>query len=260
MSVNVVRKRPDHGDPDRPHARNAVDGPTARSALRGVRRVRPRRFRGRCGAVGGPWNLSAPEPISRRSARRTPTPPTGREGWCRRRVHSGPSDGPHPPGAVQPVIAAVSVCRRRRAGTGAVVRPPGGRGGRGVRRLLPTLGCAAHRRRHRAVAPSHRAQPGNGHDPHRSRGSRAGGIGHRAGQPGGAHRRGRGAAEELAAELARSPQGVCARTVSRRCTSGAVRKPRRSTFEFGSLARVAEESLAGAQRFAGGAGRHGAPA
>jgi enoyl-CoA hydratase len=28
-------------------------------------------------------------------------------------------------------------------------------------------------------------------------------------------------------------------------------------FEFASLSRVAEESLAGAQRFANGAGRHG---
>ena len=31
-------------------------------------------------------------------------------------------------------------------------------------------------------------------------------------------------------------------------------------FEFGSLSKVAAESVAGARRFAGGAGRHGAPA
>ena len=34
----------------------------------------------------------------------------------------------------------------------AVVRPAGGRRRRGVRRVLPALGCAAHRRRHRAPA------------------------------------------------------------------------------------------------------------
>jgi enoyl-CoA hydratase len=31
-------------------------------------------------------------------------------------------------------------------------------------------------------------------------------------------------------------------------------------FEFGSLSRVAAETLAGAKRFADGAGRHGEPA
>lgn len=70
----------------------------------------------------------------------------------------------------------------------------------------------------------------------------------------------RGAAEELAAELARSPQG-CMRS-DRLSALYQWGRPEAQAidFEFGSLARVAEESLAGAQRFAGGAGRHGAPA
>jgi enoyl-CoA hydratase len=69
----------------------------------------------------------------------------------------------------------------------------------------------------------------------------------------------RAAAEDLAAELARSPQG-CMRSDR----LSALYQWGRSEFdamdfEFGSLSRVAEETIAGARRFAGGAGRHGAP-
>ena len=69
----------------------------------------------------------------------------------------------------------------------------------------------------------------------------------------------RAAAEELAAELSRSPQG-CMRSDR----LSALHQWGRSEvdamdFEFGSLSRVADETIAGAQRFAGGAGRHGAP-
>jgi len=68
----------------------------------------------------------------------------------------------------------------------------------------------------------------------------------------------RAAAEELAAELARSPQG-CMRS-DRLSALSQWGRPEVDAmeFEFGSLARVAEESIAGAQRFARGAGRHGA--
>ncbi len=59
-------------------------------------------------------------------------------------------------------------CGGRRARTRAVVRPASRGGRRGVRRLLPTLGCAADRRRHRAPAPPDRAEPRARHDPHRS--------------------------------------------------------------------------------------------
>ena len=69
----------------------------------------------------------------------------------------------------------------------------------------------------------------------------------------------RRAAEELAAELARSPQG-CMRS-DRLSALHQWGRPEADAmdFEFGSLSRVAAESVAGAQRFAGGAGRHGQP-
>lgn len=70
----------------------------------------------------------------------------------------------------------------------------------------------------------------------------------------------RQAAEELAAELAHLPQ-LCLRADR----MSALRQWGESEcaatdFEFQSLASVAAESLAGAQRFADGAGRHGASA
>jgi enoyl-CoA hydratase len=70
----------------------------------------------------------------------------------------------------------------------------------------------------------------------------------------------RQAAEDLAAELARSPQGCL-----RADRLSALRQWGHSEidamgFEFGSLSRVAGESIAGAKRFADGAGRHGTPA
>jgi len=69
----------------------------------------------------------------------------------------------------------------------------------------------------------------------------------------------RKAAEELAAELARSPQGCL-----RADRLSALHQWGRSEadamdFEFGSLTRVAAEAIAGARRFADGAGRHGRP-
>jgi enoyl-CoA hydratase len=70
----------------------------------------------------------------------------------------------------------------------------------------------------------------------------------------------RRAAEELAAQLAALPQ-LCLRADRRSALhqwgeseSAAI------DFEFGSLQQVAAESVAGAKRFAEGAGRHGAPA
>jgi enoyl-CoA hydratase len=69
----------------------------------------------------------------------------------------------------------------------------------------------------------------------------------------------RTAAEELAAELARSPQG-CMRS-DRLSALHQWGRPQAEAldFEFGSLARVAAESIDGARRFAEGAGRHGQP-
>ena len=67
----------------------------------------------------------------------------------------------------------------------------------------------------------------------------------------------REAAEALAAELAEFPQG-CLRSdrLSAMCQWGHP-EDEALDVEFGSLARVAAESLAGAKRFADGAGRHG---
>jgi enoyl-CoA hydratase len=69
----------------------------------------------------------------------------------------------------------------------------------------------------------------------------------------------RTAAEDLAAELARSPQG-CMRS-DRLSALHQWGRPQAEAldFEFGSLARVAAESIDGARRFAEGAGRHGQP-
>lgn len=69
----------------------------------------------------------------------------------------------------------------------------------------------------------------------------------------------RTAAEELAAELARSPQG-CMRS-DRLSALHQWGRPQAEAldFEFGSLAKVAAESIDGARRFAEGAGRHGQP-
>ena len=65
-------------------------------------------------------------------------------------------------------------------------------------------------------------------------------------------------AEELAAELAALPQ-LCLRA-DRLSALGqwGMSESDAMDVEFGSLSRVAAESLAGAKRFADGAGRHGA--
>jgi enoyl-CoA hydratase len=70
----------------------------------------------------------------------------------------------------------------------------------------------------------------------------------------------RTAAEELAAELARAPQGCMRSDRLSALHQWGHSETEAIDFEFGSLSRVAQESIAGAQRFAGGAGRHGAPA
>mgnify|MGYP000061843687 CR=1 FL=1 len=67
-------------------------------------------------------------------------------------------------------------------------------------------------------------------------------------------------AEELAAELAELPQ-QCLRAVRLSALHQWGRSEAEAMdFEFGSLSRVAAESLEGAARFAAGAGRHGAKA
>jgi len=69
----------------------------------------------------------------------------------------------------------------------------------------------------------------------------------------------RAAAEELAAELARAPQGCMRSDRLSALHQWGQSEADAIDFEFGSLSRVAQETIAGARRFAGGAGRHGAP-
>jgi len=69
----------------------------------------------------------------------------------------------------------------------------------------------------------------------------------------------RAAAEELAAELARSPQGCMRSDRLSALHQWGHSEAEALDFEFGSLARVAAESIDGARRFAEGAGRHGQP-
>jgi len=69
----------------------------------------------------------------------------------------------------------------------------------------------------------------------------------------------RQAAEELAAELARSPQGCMRADRLSALHQWGLPEADAMDVEFGSLSEVAAESIAGAQRFADGAGRHGRP-
>ncbi len=70
----------------------------------------------------------------------------------------------------------------------------------------------------------------------------------------------RTAAEELATELAQLPQGCLRADRLSALTQWGHAEAEAMDVEFGSLSKVAAESLAGARRFAGGAGRHGSPA
>jgi enoyl-CoA hydratase len=70
----------------------------------------------------------------------------------------------------------------------------------------------------------------------------------------------RSAAEELAADLARLPQGCLRSDRLSALHQWGRSEAEAMDFEFGSLSRVAAETLAGAKRFADGAGRHGEPA
>ena len=69
----------------------------------------------------------------------------------------------------------------------------------------------------------------------------------------------RKAAEELAAELARSPQGCLRADRLSALYQWWHSEADAMDFEFGSLSRVAAEAVVGAKRFTDGAGRHGEP-
>jgi len=82
------------------------------------------------------------------------------------------------------------------------------------------------------------------------------GLANRVVPPGQARR----AAEDLAAELARFPQGCLRADRNSALRQWGSSEAEAMDAEFGSLSAVAAESVAGARRFADGAGRHGAPA
>ncbi len=67
----------------------------------------------------------------------------------------------------------------------------------------------------------------------------------------------RTAAEQLAAELAELPQGCLRSDRLSALRQWGMNEAHAMDHEFDSLARVADEALRGASRFAGGAGRHG---
>jgi enoyl-CoA hydratase len=67
-------------------------------------------------------------------------------------------------------------------------------------------------------------------------------------------------AEELAAELAKLPQQCMRLDRLSMLNQWGMAEAEAMDFEFGTLSKVAAESLEGAQRFAAGAGRHGAGA
>jgi enoyl-CoA hydratase len=70
----------------------------------------------------------------------------------------------------------------------------------------------------------------------------------------------RQAAEQIAADLARLPQGCLRADRLSSMFQWGRTEAEAMDVEFGSLSKVAAETLAGAQRFADGAGRHGEPA
>ena len=132
---------------------------------------------------------------------------------------------------------------------------------RAARRVLPSLGRPAHRRRHRPAAAAGRHRPGAGPGPHRPGGRRRRGAAHRPGRPRRTDRPGPGRAPRtLAHELAALPQ-VCLREdrLSVLEQEGlAEDEAMRNELRHG-LVSLAAGALEGAQRFADGEGRHGRP-
>ena len=139
------------------------------------------------------------------------------------------ADGPMGPSRLEltkPVIAAVEgYAVAGGLELAALVRPARRRDDGDVRRLLPPLRRAAHRRRHGAPAAPDRREPGDGPDPHRPRRRRRRGARPRSRQS--RRRRRRGASLRRSSSRARSPRfrsSACATTASARAASTARRR------------------------------------
>ena len=251
MSVNVVRNGPVTTVVlDRPHARNAVDGPTALALSAAFEEF----DRDESASVAVLWGANGTF-CAGADLKAIGTPdsnPTHR---------SGPAPmGPSRMVLSKPVIAAVSgyavagglelalwcdlrvveedavfgvFCRRWGVPLidGGTVRLPRLIGHSRAMDLILT-GRAVHAQEALAIGLANRAVP--------------------TGQS-------RQAAEELAAELAHSPQGCMRADRMSMLRQWGYSEAESMDFEFGSLSRVAAETLAGAKRFADGAGRHGEP-
>ena len=251
MSVNVVRNGPVTTVVlDRPHARNAVDGPTALALFAAFEEF----DRDESASVAVLWGANGTF-CSGADLKAIGTPdsnPTNR---------SGPAPmGPSRMVLSKPVIAAVSgyavagglelalwcdlrvveedavfgvFCRRWGVPLidGGTVRLPRLIGHSRAMDLILT-GRAVHAQEALAIGLANRVVP--------------------TGQS-------RQAAEELAAELAHSPQGCMRADRMSMLRQWGYSEAEAMDFEFGSLSRVAAETLAGAKRFADGAGRHGEP-
>ena len=251
MSVNVVRNGPVTTVVlDRPHARNAVDGPTALALFAAFEEF----DRDESASVAVLWGANGTF-CAGADLKAIGTPdsnPTHR---------SGPAPmGPSRMVLSKPVIAAVSgyavagglelalwcdlrvveedavfgvFCRRWGVQLidGGTVRLPRLIGHSRAMDLILT-GRAVHAQEALAIGLANRAVP--------------------TGQS-------RQAAEELAAELAHSPQGCMRADRMSMLRQWGYSEAEAMDFEFGSLSRVAAETLAGAKRFADGAGRHGEP-
>ena len=251
MSVNVVRNGPVTTVVlDRPHARNAVDGPTALALSAAFEEF----DRDESASVAVLWGANGTF-CAGADLKAIGTPdsnPTHR---------SGPAPmGPSRMVLSKPVIAAVSgyavagglelalwcdlrvveedavfgvFCRRWGVPLidGGTVRLPRLIGHSRAMDLILT-GRAVHAQEALAIGLANRVVP--------------------TGQS-------RQAAEELAAELAHSPQGCMRADRMSMLRQWGYSEAEAMDFEFGSLSRVAAETLAGAKRFADGAGRHGEP-
>ena len=139
-----------------------------------------------------------------------------------------------------------------------MVRFPGDGEGFLLRRLLPPLGCAADRRRNRAVAAHRRPGSRTGDHSHGAQSAGGGVLEHRLVRirhpKGGAREK----AEELAQEIARFPQ-VCVRADRRSAIKSHGLSVREALIQewYNGREALIEDGVAGASRFKDGLGRHG---